>query len=234
VPVPGTRKPAFNYCILQILLSTMVNAGSWSVCSGSVVDKKVAAPALVATRGCSTNQRPSYKLFNDSKYNIISSISNQRTECRCRAAYRPENNGACDSSGTPRKINSTAETDVIWTEFVAETLLPTQQGKFRLRGYRHTVGNFSWHVTTLARCPHFFGRSMWNEMYAWACVLRFCGYDVQVDGGLTFTEPSAVISGEVERRKEVSSHHLWLPCFPKNRSIELYGRRNPCLIPLVP
>jgi len=26
-----------------------------------------------------------------------------------------------------------------WTEFVAETLLPTQQGKFRLRGYRHTV-----------------------------------------------------------------------------------------------
>eukprot|EP00889_Picochlorum_renovo_P001119 jgi/Picre1/28149/NNA_003555.t1 len=27
----------------------------------------------------------------------------------------------------------------IWTEFVAETLLPTQQGKFRLRGYRHTV-----------------------------------------------------------------------------------------------
>jgi hypothetical protein len=28
---------------------------------------------------------------------------------------------------------------------------------------------------------------------------------VQVDGGMTFTEPSAVISGEVEGRKEVSS-----------------------------
>ena len=25
------------------------------------------------------------------------------------------------------------------TKFVAETLLPTNQGKFRLRGYRHTV-----------------------------------------------------------------------------------------------
>lgn len=28
---------------------------------------------------------------------------------------------------------------------------------------------------------------------------------MQVDGGMTFTEPSAVISGEVEGRKEVSS-----------------------------
>jgi hypothetical protein len=27
----------------------------------------------------------------------------------------------------------------VWTKFVAETLLPTKQGKFRLRGYRHTV-----------------------------------------------------------------------------------------------
>lgn len=28
----------------------------------------------------------------------------------------------------------------VWTKFVAETLLPTKLGKFRLRGYRHTVG----------------------------------------------------------------------------------------------
>jgi hypothetical protein len=27
----------------------------------------------------------------------------------------------------------------VWTKFVAETLLPTKLGKFRLRGYRHTV-----------------------------------------------------------------------------------------------
>lgn len=29
------------------------------------------------------------------------------------------------------------------TEFVAETLLPTRNGKFRLRGYRHKVGAIS-------------------------------------------------------------------------------------------
>ena len=31
------------------------------------------------------------------------------------------------------------EQGLVWTKFVAETLLPTKQGKFRLRGYRHTV-----------------------------------------------------------------------------------------------
>jgi hypothetical protein len=143
----------------------MVNAGTWSACSGSVVDKKVAAPALVATRGCSTNQRPCYKLFNDHRYTIISSVSNQRTEYRCRGAARPEYNGACDSSGIRKETSSSAEADAIWTEFVAETLLPTQQGKFRLRGYRHTVGGFRSHVTTLARCPRLFGRSMWNYAF---------------------------------------------------------------------
>ncbi|KAL4443403.1 hypothetical protein ABPG75_011140 [Micractinium tetrahymenae] len=45
----------------------------------------------------------------------------------------------------------------VWTKFVAETLLPTKLGKFRLRGYRHTV-----------------------------------------DGGLTYTEPSVIISGSPE------------------------------------
>ena len=52
--------------------------------------------------------------------------------------------------------------DEVWTEFVAETLLPTSMGKFRLRGYRHTV-----------------------------------------DGGKTFSEPSAIISGRVEGKKNV-------------------------------
>lgn len=28
---------------------------------------------------------------------------------------------------------------LVWTKFVAETLLPTSYGKFRVRGYRHTV-----------------------------------------------------------------------------------------------
>lgn len=51
----------------------------------------------------------------------------------------------------------------VWTKFVAETLLPTKLGKFRLRGYRHTV-----------------------------------------DGGLTYTEPSVIISGSPEGRADVA------------------------------
>ncbi|KAL4429188.1 hypothetical protein ABPG77_010167 [Micractinium sp. CCAP 211/92] len=51
----------------------------------------------------------------------------------------------------------------VWTKFVAETLLPTKLGKFRLRGYRHTV-----------------------------------------DGGLTYTEPSVIISGSPEGCADVA------------------------------
>eukprot|EP00798_Chlamydomonas_sp_ICE-L_P004530 gene4530-14696_t len=43
------------------------------------------------------------------------------------------------------------------TKFIAETLLPTRHGKFRLRGYKHSI-----------------------------------------DGGATFTEPTAIIFGAVE------------------------------------
>jgi len=51
---------------------------------------------------------------------------------------------------------------LVKTRYVAETLLPTRHGAFRLRGYKHTV-----------------------------------------DGGRTFTEPAAVICGEVEGRADV-------------------------------
>lgn len=44
----------------------------------------------------------------------------------------PAGGSAADGGG--------AESPRSWTKFVAETLLPTQHGKFRLRGYRHTVG----------------------------------------------------------------------------------------------
>ena len=42
---------------------------------------------------------------------------------------------AADGGGS----GGSAEPPLVWTKFVAETLLPTKQGKFRLRGYRHTV-----------------------------------------------------------------------------------------------
>lgn len=48
------------------------------------------------------------------------------------------------------------------TKFIAETLLPTRHGKFRLRGYKHSI-----------------------------------------DGGLTFTEPTAMLVGNVEGKENV-------------------------------
>lgn len=45
---------------------------------------------------------------------------------------------SCRSNDTQTSA-SRGDNNGIWTEFVAETLLPTNQGKFRLRGYRHTV-----------------------------------------------------------------------------------------------
>jgi GTP cyclohydrolase II len=60
---------------------------------------------------------------------------------------------------TPRPPSEGA---AVSTTFVAETLLPTTQGKFRLRGYRHTT-----------------------------------------DGGSTYTEPTAIISGQVEGLSKV-------------------------------
>lgn len=44
----------------------------------------------------------------------------------------------CSAGGTEASSLPDDEKSV-WTEFVAETLLPTNHGKFRLRGYRHTV-----------------------------------------------------------------------------------------------
>lgn len=79
---------------------------------------------------------------------------------------RPTNFGRAASEGDRvrqrSKTDTSPESDEVWTEFVAETLLPTNMGKFRLRGYRHTV-----------------------------------------DGGRTFSEPSAIISGQVEGKKDV-------------------------------
>jgi hypothetical protein len=52
--------------------------------------------------------------------------------------------GASAAGGMPRAAHSV---EGCATEFVAETLLPTRQGKFRLRGYRHTVSVFSFSLS---------------------------------------------------------------------------------------
>lgn len=49
----------------------------------------------------------------------------------------PGGNGDAAAAGTQQL--GEPDPSLVWTKFVAETLLPTKQGKFRLRGYRHTV-----------------------------------------------------------------------------------------------
>ncbi|EFJ51564.1 hypothetical protein VOLCADRAFT_116428, partial [Volvox carteri f. nagariensis] len=58
--------------------------------------------------------------------------------------------------------NVSVDEDQVITTFIAETLLPTRHGKFRLRGYKHSI-----------------------------------------DGGVTFTEPTAIIAGRVEGQENV-------------------------------
>jgi len=60
-----------------------------------------------------------------------------RNDCMRRIGV-PSANG----NGAPGDdISIIGDGPSVWTKFIAETLLPTSQGKFRLRGYRHTVSN---------------------------------------------------------------------------------------------
>ncbi|KAG2432566.1 hypothetical protein HXX76_008911 [Chlamydomonas incerta] len=80
------------------------------------------------------------------------------------AADVPQQGGSISSSTTytPTAHTSIDEANVV-TSFIAETLLPTRHGKFRLRGYKHST-----------------------------------------DGGATFTEPTAIVSGKVEGQEDVA------------------------------
>ncbi|PNH01452.1 Riboflavin biosynthesis protein RibBA, partial [Tetrabaena socialis] len=59
--------------------------------------------------------------------------------------------------------SSSVDEGQVVTKFIAETLLPTRHGKFRLRGYKHSI-----------------------------------------DGGATFTEPTAIVAGVVEGGENVA------------------------------
>lgn len=75
---------------------------------------------------------------NESKHqifpgDIIGRLNTTRLDhATCRGA-------SCRSNETQASGSGDSEESTVWTEFVAETLLPTNHGKFRLRGYRHTV-----------------------------------------------------------------------------------------------
>lgn len=83
-------------------------------------------------------------------------------------------------NGKPFRIYET-------TEFVAETLLPTIQGNFRVRAYRHTVS---------------------AAMHTAVIYTKECQADtyttLQVDGGRTYTEPCCIMTGQPEGCENVS------------------------------
>lgn len=102
----------------------------------------VQASCLTDNQSVSQRRRHATHGFHNTsgvKYHIIhpeESIGRLKTtrseNSTCRVA-------SCRSNDTQTSASGENSKNGIWTEFVAETLLPTNHGKFRLRGYRHTV-----------------------------------------------------------------------------------------------
>jgi hypothetical protein len=90
---------------------------------------------------------------------------------------------------------SNIDESLVETRFIAETLLPTKHGKFRLRGYKHSVsGAGPWRQRAVRGSP-----------CRPAPRLTAAPAPPQVDGGVTFTEPSAILTGQVDGREDVSA-----------------------------
>lgn len=99
-------------------------------------------------------------------------------------------------------VNDPSSTEPLGiTKFVAETCLPTKTGKYRVRGYRHSVST----ATTGLRLCY---RLCISARVSMACL--------QIDGGRTVTEPTCIMTGKPEGRENVSDIALlcnWL-CLP--------------------
>ena len=108
------------------------------------------------------------------------------------------------------------------TEFVAETLLPTLTGKYRLRGYRHTVTSL-YDVTFFVLLQSLLIKDSFAIGLSQANVRKFslsvlfrdlrCSdatVAMQFDGGRTYTEPSCIITGYPEGLENVRILHCLL------------------------
>jgi hypothetical protein len=103
--------------------------------------------------------------------------------------------------GTSTHVSSIDESQVV-TRFIAETLLPTRHGKFRLRGYKHSVSMRAF--ASPSKCfSRVYSRSQ-NHPLCWHFITLWADAAVQVDGGVTFTEPSAILTGQVNGLEDVS------------------------------
>lgn len=96
--------------------------------------------------------------------------------------------------------------ELVKTRYIAETLLPTRHGAFRLRGYKHSVSSRPGAPPQWQPSLH---HTQCDQHWAGS---DFPRYALQLDGGTTFTEPTAIICGHVEGQSNVSclSASTWM------------------------
>ena len=157
------------------------------------------AQRVASSQFCSTSSSPAHELHSDStaRWRVRSSAEQPRSESRQRAHVRKEwvgvgcplprgphrpvssNNGSgpavmqgLGSNPPKQRLQDGAapqEQPFDCTEFVAETLLPTLTGKYRLRGYRHTV--MSLHRITFLSCSILCGQESSRTFFHWCAGL---------------------------------------------------------------
>ena len=147
-----------------------------------------AAQRVASSQFCSTSSSSAHEFYSDrtAHWRVSSSAEQPRPESRQRAHVRKEwvgvgcplprgphravssNNGSGPAvmqglgSNRPKQrlqdVAAPQQQPFDCTEFVAETLLPTLTGKYRLRGYRHTVmslhrvTSLSWFIPCRQEC----------------------------------------------------------------------------------
>ena len=84
------------------------------------------------------------------------------------------------------------------TTFVAETLLPTRYGQFRVRAYRHLVRPKLRHACTLRQPRH--------QLSSEPSVMQWPAAQQPIQ---EYTEPLCILTGSPEHMEEASPVQLW-------------------------
>lgn len=112
-----------------------------------------------------------------------------------RSDLRESDVSVTGTLATPSSCSKPVQEELVKTRYIAETLLPTRHGAFRLRGYKHSVsgGASGLRLSSCSRCLPLLHHV---SVLTMICLL-------QLDGGITFTEPTAIICGNVEGQSNV-------------------------------
>lgn len=148
-------------------------------------------------RGPAAGVAPARRRSVGQKYRVHSLPDFDEPDVSAQEDVRQPANGSSSSSRAGSAAMPSAA-GLVKTRFIAETLLPTRNGRFRLRGYKHSVRK---DVPSTARAPCGSGTSM--ILLPYSCYIHARPSTTQLDGGITFTEPTAIIYGEVEGKADV-------------------------------